>query len=463
MLNPYAVFPLIALVINATLGIYIINKNPKSRVNQIFTLLLLGFVLWDIGEAVANSTLLSKDATLTWVKIKWIGVSFMGGFYLHFALIFPEKRIILENKFVYVLLYLPCIVFLCLDWGTDLLIKGVAEKYWGYFEIVGVAFNVFSLYFEIVLILGVYLFYKAYKTSELNITKHQAKYTLIGGLIPIVGGSITDITLPLMGVEVVPLASIFTAATGVFIAYAIVRYKMFVAESVIGFSTASYCGVNCQICKKFIDRSCLGCKNDPKHEECAVYLCTQKKKIEDCSFCAKRVSCKILLEKAFTDFMPMPKYYMRKGIYLIKESKAEHSFRVFVDTISMGAKGLCITRQYPQAVREKYGLKMTPILWLSTVQGENNIEPTKIERLSSVINDFISKSDDSIVLLDGLEYLITHNDFHSVLRLMNFISEGITMKKSCLVISVNPLAFKEKELALLERDVTVLDADKIKT
>jgi hypothetical protein len=160
--------------------------------------------------------------------------------------------------------------------------------------------------------------------------------------------------------------------------------------------------------------------------------------------------------------MPMPKYYMRKGIYLIKESKAEHSFRVFVDTISMGAKGLCITRQHPQAVMKKYGLKMVPILWLSTVQGENNIEPTKIERLSSVINDFISKSEDSIVLLDGIEYLITHNDFHSVLRLMNFISEGITMKKSCLVISINPLAFKEKELALLERDVTVLDSDKIK-
>jgi hypothetical protein len=399
-----------------------------------------------------------KETALYGGKILFAFNILVIGVVVHLALIFPEEKKFVKKKLNLLFLYIPTFIFALICY----FLLQVERDPWGVFNVSGG----FAIHFYIVIltiysIIAIYSLITSYIASY-GIMKKQIAFMIIGLSSPIITGTSIGVIKYVFKINLPSIASFSIFIMAFFFSYAVIKYKMLIIEPTIGFSINSYCGVNCQICKKFIDRDCLGCKNDPKHEKCAVYLCTQKRKIGDCSFCAKRVSCKILLEKAFTDFMPMPKYYMRKGIYLIKESKAEHSFRVFVDTISMGAKGLCITRQHPQAVMKKYGLKMVPILWLSTVQGENNIEPTKIERLSSVINDFISKSEDSIVLLDGIEYLITHNDFHSVLRLMNFISEGITMKKSCLVISINPLAFKEKELALLERDVTVLDSDKIK-
>jgi hypothetical protein len=380
------------------------------------------------------------------------------GVVVHLALIFPEENKLVKKKLNLLFLYIPTFVFAII---CGFLVQ-VEKGSWGVFEVTGgFVIQFYMAILTIYSITAIYCLITSYIASY-GIIKKQTTFMIIGFSSPMVIGMLFGVIKHGFKLNLPPIVSASVFIMAFFFSYAILKYKMLVIEPVTGFSTASYCGVNCGICKKFIDRDCLGCKNDPKNEKCAVYLCTQKKKLEDCSFCAKRVSCKILLDKALTDFMPMPKYYMHNGIYLIKEPKAEHSFRIFMDTTSMGAKGLCITRQHPKAVMKKYGLKMTPILWLSNVQGENNIEPTKIERLSSVIYDFINKSDDTIILLDGLEYLITHNDFHSVLRLVNFISERIAMKRSCLVISINPLAFKEKELALLARDVTVIDADKIK-
>ena len=448
---------LIASFICLAIGTYIFNKNPKGYVNRVFCVLMISVAIVGCGSAVLHGSSIEEIA-LYGGKILYAFNILVVGAIVHLALIFPEEKKIVKRKLNLLLVYIPTFVFAPICYS----LVQVEKDQWGIFNVSGgFVVHFYMVILTIYSIIAIYSLITSFFTSH-GILRKQIAFMIIGLLSPMITGISVGAIKYGFKLNLPPIASSSIFIMAFFFSYAVIKYKMLIIEPTIGFSINSYCGVNCQICKKFIDRSCLGCKNDPKHEECAVYLCTQKRKIEDCSFCAKRVSCKILLEKAFTDFMPMPKYYMRKGIYLIKESKAERSFRVFVDTISMGAKGLCITRQYPQAVREKYGLKMTPILWLSTVQGENNIEPTKIERLSSVINDFISKSEDSIVLLDGIEYLITHNDFHSVLRLMNFISEGITMKKSCLVISINPLAFKEKELALLERDVTVLDSDKIK-
>jgi len=51
--------------------------------------------------------------------------------------------------------------------------------------------------------------------------------------------------------------------------------------------------------------------------------------------------------------------------YLLPEDKAEKSSRLFVNLVTHGAQGLYISRRYPGEVRDAYGLKLTPIIWLT--------------------------------------------------------------------------------------------------
>jgi hypothetical protein len=60
------------------------------------------------------------------------------------------------------------------------------------------------------------------------------------------------------------------------------------------------------------------------------------------------------------------------------------------------------------------------------------------------------------VLVEGVEYVITFNDFKKVLKSLDSLNETTWVTKSRLMIFVDPRAFDEKELALLERDRKVV-------
>ena len=154
------------------------------------------------------------------------------------------------------------------------------------------------------------------------------------------------------------------------------------------------------------------------------------------------------------------KYDIKPGFsYLIKEEKAELAFDIFKDFVQHDAPGLCITRMHLDKVRETFGLVKTPILWLSKTPGENNLSPTDLGMLRHTILEYIDKSEESIVLLDGVEYLITNNGFPLVMKYLDDINESVMMSISGLIISVDPRILEEKELALLERNMKIIKAE----
>jgi len=70
-------------------------------------------------------------------------------------------------------------------------------------------------------------------------------------------------------------------------------------------------------------------------------------------------------------------------------------------------------------VTQEYGLEKTPILWLSRVANQKNcVRPSPPENVAMAVEHFISVGQDSVVLLDGFEYLVAHNDFPSILALV---------------------------------------------
>jgi len=150
------------------------------------------------------------------------------------------------------------------------------------------------------------------------------------------------------------------------------------------------------------------------------------------------------------------KYELVAGMcYISKEKKSEKAFEIFTDLVTHEMQGLCITRSRPETVRERHGLKKTPIVWLTqnAEPSERCIAPTDIPRLHLVIIDFLEKASNSVVLLDGLEYIVTHNSFPSALKLIQLLNDKVMLHKSRMIVPVDPQAVGEKEWALLERDM----------
>lgn len=143
----------------------------------------------------------------------------------------------------------------------------------------------------------------------------------------------------------------------------------------------------------------------------------------------------------------------RSFSYLVEEDKPETSYNLFVAALKKGMKGFCITRNYPAKIRSKFDLKDTPVVWLSNVGRENTIRPKDLEKLSLSLEQFLSQPGGGIVLLDGLEYLITNNNFITVLRLIQSLRDQVAINQSILLMAVNRSTLESHQLNLLEREV----------
>jgi len=143
----------------------------------------------------------------------------------------------------------------------------------------------------------------------------------------------------------------------------------------------------------------------------------------------------------------------RSFSYLVEEDKPEASYNLFTNALGKGMKGYCITRNYPAKIRSKFDLGETPVVWLSNVGRENTIRPKDLEKLSLSLEQFLSQEGGGIVLLDGLEYLITNNNFITVLRLIQSLRDQVAINQSILLMAVNRSTLESHQLNLLEREV----------
>jgi isoleucyl-tRNA synthetase len=143
----------------------------------------------------------------------------------------------------------------------------------------------------------------------------------------------------------------------------------------------------------------------------------------------------------------------RSFSYLVEEDKPEVSYTLFINTLNKGMKGYCVTRNYPAKIKSKFDLKDTPVMWLSNVGRENTIRPKDLEKLSLSLEQFLSQAGGGIVLLDGLEYLITNNNFITVLRLIQSLRDQVAINQSILLMAVNRSTLESHQLNLLEREV----------
>ncbi len=166
----------------------------------------------------------------------------------------------------------------------------------------------------------------------------------------------------------------------------------------------------------------------------------------------------LIVPMAETQSASKPTYALERArTYAILERDGGQGFEIFRDLVTHGAQGLCISRRPPKAIMQDYGLEKTPILWLSRVATEkNSVRPSPPEKVAMAIEHFISVGQNAVVLLDGFEYLIAHNDFSSVLALLHDLNEIVALHEAILLVPMDPTAFQEREFAMIRREATLL-------
>lgn len=394
-MNPYAIPPLVVLISVLSLGIYIISKDSRSRVNQIVGLSMFILFLSGMGEFGLRLSTTVASAEI-WDKLLWSAIAFMGPVFLHIALLAPRRKKILNNRAIYLILYLPSLSFLLLAWGTNFLVVDFATRYWGLDPLHGAIIMAPVVYNSIFFILGIGIFSQSFRRS-ISTEKKQTLVLLMGLVVIYVGGFIASAALPRI-FDIPEVAYLFNISGGVLIVYGIVKYKLFVIPPISRF---------------FV----------PAPEE---YLRTK------------------------------PKYKLDVGrSYLIKEKEPDRSAKLFMDQTTHGISGLWITSLHPKKV-EKYGLRRTPVLSLTTKRfsGEVTLFPSRLDRAKALVeNQLVRARERSVVLVDCFKELIVVNGFKRALGFLEELKRTCAENDSNLIVLINPSEFTKEQLAVIEREI----------
>lgn len=140
--------------------------------------------------------------------------------------------------------------------------------------------------------------------------------------------------------------------------------------------------------------------------------------------------------------------------YIIEEEKLDKSLRLFTDTLGKGYTGLCITRTNPKHLKGVTEMEDVNIMWLTDKESETEATiPAVLERIMYEISDFLRQVEQGVLILDGIEYLISNNGFDAVLRFIRRMVDEFSESKSVLLVAVSPFTLKERELKIMEREM----------
>ena len=157
-----------------------------------------------------------------------------------------------------------------------------------------------------------------------------------------------------------------------------------------------------------------------------------------------------ILEKAVDTAQ---RYHFEKGcMYMFDKRKGDQSYEVFADQVKHNIQGLCVTRQNPKKIREQYGLEKTPIIWLTGgegLAGEISIKPDNLTSLGATLGKFLTQSKNGLVLIDGVEYLMTRNGYDAVLKVVHFLNDKAMTSDCMILFCIDPMTMDERQYRIL--------------
>ncbi len=151
----------------------------------------------------------------------------------------------------------------------------------------------------------------------------------------------------------------------------------------------------------------------------------------------------------------LPKGLQKGNSYLMIDADYDEIMGLFKKLLKTGQDGLLITRQYPKKLITKYELDDVSVTWLSNVDRENSISPKNLEKFSLNIEQFLAEKS-GIIILDGLDYLISNNDFRNILNLVQSLKDQVSINDALIIFTVNKKILGEGQMDMLRSELEEL-------
>ena len=143
--------------------------------------------------------------------------------------------------------------------------------------------------------------------------------------------------------------------------------------------------------------------------------------------------------------------------YAVEEKGTDTSFRLFASELNAGRKGLIISSKHPKQIREEYGLRNTPMIWLAQRPIRDAVSPSNLPLLERTVNRFMNDGGNTVVLVEGLDKIILETSSEKAMRFLFDLEDEALVRGSRLILSFDPDGLSERDRALLIRDMVVLD------
>lgn len=150
--------------------------------------------------------------------------------------------------------------------------------------------------------------------------------------------------------------------------------------------------------------------------------------------------------------------------YLIRYTHPSRDLEVFKELISEGLPGLCVHRVDPGRLAERLG-EQCRIVWLTKTELSSDsskgicerdfqcVSPSGLDQLTTLVIEFLRENPSSVIMIGGLEYLLTYNDFVSVLRFLQTLKDRVILTQSVLLVPYEPSTLDPKSVKNLEKEM----------
>ncbi|MFQ5552842.1 MAG: DUF835 domain-containing protein [Thermoplasmata archaeon] len=137
--------------------------------------------------------------------------------------------------------------------------------------------------------------------------------------------------------------------------------------------------------------------------------------------------------------------------YLVTQGQ-NRAMKVFTQALSKGHPGLCITRTYPDKLKESWDLDGAQVYWLTDDGTKAKGAVQSLEDMQMRVSKFLDGGEKGVILLDGLEYLFVQYSFTEVMKLLQSLRDAMPSSGARLIIPIDLLALVRRQRALLTRE-----------
>jgi len=228
-MNVYILLPLVSAILIFVLGIAVFDLDKTGRVNRLFLLLCITASFWAFSEFMLRQAE-SPGTALFWMRLTSFWV-FAPPLLFQFIVVFTGNEKPGRRWWLLPLIYVPAAVFWATEFFTGLILTVPVQEPWGYTY--GYAADLLPFYAEmawvvclaiIALALCVQFYLRATKKQQ----RFQVLFIAVGTAIPVCGGVISQVILPLYQFELPETATVFFLFFSILVAYAISTYGLFV-------------------------------------------------------------------------------------------------------------------------------------------------------------------------------------------------------------------------------------------